>query len=347
MTKNTYHYLAEFLGKRIKEEMVALSIDQKTLAQRSEQSQSTISNIVSGKTNVSMKTIFYVMEILGMDPLLELGTYSNNITNPPKVSDSPASSLEFKLSPNLIYDPANIAFRGQTGHFYVYFHSTNPHDTHMIRGDLTLFQENDFCRVKLQINTEPHLSENGKDYYKTYDGYAFISPLQHSIYIILMNHSIGELSFLIYPYDQILRDHSQLECTIAMALTVSAGLDSRLPTSHRIFLSRKLLDSEAEKHVSSQLLMNKSVIRISKENFEKMVATENLRPDFLSYCEKHFNKEMYFEIEEDMLKKFIRSNLSYFEDLCTLRRYTNAPKNNKINESITSYIYHWLSENNF
>lgn len=340
----SYEYLTKNLGKRINYEMHNRGWDQKTLAKNSNQSQSTISNIISGKTTVSMKTIFEVMEILEMDPLSELAMCGKSTTGSSVVQADSLRHLLHSISPNLICDPDNIAFRGQMGHYYIYFHSTNRHNPQCLRGDLTLYNEHQICKVRLQIDTRSSSDETADKDSKIYNGIASISPIQQAVYVILVNESIGEMSFLAFPYHQILTKERQIECTMAMALTVSSGIDSRLPTAHRMFLSRKLLDSKSEALILAQLLMNKSLIRISEEQFHKMLTEKTMDPYFLDYFQKHMTMKTYREIDEDTFKQLIRNNPDFFDDLCTLREYSTAPKNNKINQSVISYIYHWVIE---
>lgn len=338
-TDNPYEYLMKGLGKRIYSEMHRLGLDQKELALQSRQSQATISNIISGKTSVSMKTVFEVMQVLNLDPLVEL-EYCSRRTEQSEVSlQNPITNLLTSNSQQLIYDPNHIAFHGQLGHYYTYFHSTNPNSSRLIRGDLTMYEEQQLCRVKMQINAGDTSSPADKEI-KIYTGYAFISLIQKAVYVLLTNEFIGEMSFLIFPYQQILTKGRRIECTMAMALTVSSGVDSRLPTAHRIFLSRKLLDSDSEKLIMAQLLMNKSMIRISESQYREMLLKEHMNRDFINYFQHHMSKTTYYEIDEDIFKQFIRKIPETYQDICMLREYSTAPKNMKISENAISRIFH-------
>lgn len=333
-----YEQLSAYLGERISEEMKRRRVDQISLAQKSGQSQSTISHIVSGKTNVSMKTVFLVMEALGMNPLQEISHCCQEETPRPDALEHVYEDVSRSASKTLICDPSSSLFNGQLGNYYIYFHSTNQHEDKCLHGTLNLRADGERCAAELELfPQEP--KESGEPDRKIYRGYVFLSPIQNAVYIFLFNEQIGEICFLAYPYHQILSTRVMLECTMAMVVTISAGIDSRVPTAHRMFLTRTMLDEKEEQQIRGQLRMNKSLIRISKDTFDTICRGNRLSQAFEDFFKDNAKTREYYEIEEDSLKQLARDGIEYFQDLCTLREYSDAPKNNKINKGVISRIY--------
>lgn len=335
-----YELLTSRLGKRIREEMARQNIDQASLAGKIGQSQAAISNIITGKTNVSMKTVFLAMEALEMDPLKELEYCSRDSSHAPARNLDLFSKQLREMTRDFISSPSCKEFNGQLGTFHIYFHSTNSHENKVLHGTLELRPIDGQCLATLDLICNKD-AEDADDGHKLYTGAAFISLPQQAVYILLASNKLSELCFLIYPYNRILSARSSLECTMAISVTISAGIDSRLPTAHRIFLSRRKLDEKSIHLIRGQLLLNKSMILISKEAFEEMRTHEHLHSEFLHYIMNHCDKGSYYAIEEIPFKNLTHNGkTSYFHDLCILRSYSSAPKNNKINPQVIAKIYH-------
>lgn len=336
-TSANYIILVQKLGHRIEDEMNKRKMGQTDLARLTGQSQPSISNIIQGKDNVSMKKIFSVMEALGMDPLREISRCIDK--EPANGFQKAFYDLIHNSTQNFIYDPNHEAFNGITPNIYhTYFHSTNRNEKGILHGELTFGKEYGHCSVELHLFTK---SEDNPDSYiiKDYKGYAFISLSQHALYIILINPAIGEMCFLIFPYNQILNKGKHLECTMGTATTISSGIDSRLPTIHRIFLSRKEIPPEMLPQIGAQLLLNKSLIHIPTTSFDKLCEEKKLSPRFLECFNQHKTAFSCYEIDEDFFKHLLRKDPRYFLDLCLLREHSTAPENNKINETSISNIY--------
>ena len=337
---NSYDTLMRTLGIKIQYEMKKKEMDQNELARRAKQSQSTISNIISGKTCVSMKTVFSVMETLEMNPLNELSNLFQKNTNQYSSFAETLQQLNLDTSDNFICNPYDPLFNGYLGSYYTYFHSTNTNEDICLHGKLYIKATNQHCTAEFHLLTPPKPGDNPADK-KVYQGYVFLSQFQTAIYIILVNNSIGEMCFLSFPYQRILSSEQKLECTMAMALTVSSGIDSRTPTVHRMFLSRKELDTESEMLIRSQLLLNKSQIHISKEKFDALCKSQALTPDFMKSFQHHMHEKIFYEIREDALRE-LPNNRIFFENLCTLRNSSISPRDNKINRGAISAIFHQI-----
>lgn len=328
-----YTFLVEKLGKRIEREMEYRGIDQKKLANSAKLSQATISNIISGKTVVSIKKIFQILECLELDPLKEVSNCLSDFHD--KRESLENSILRLEQNSKFISNCQNQAFHGYFGGYNMYFVSTNPYENNCIHGYMRIFEERKVCQVELQLETE-----EAERNFKFYKGYMLISELQQVAYILLFSEQLGEMNFLSFPYKPILTPKRRLECTMALAVTVSSGISTRIPTAHRIFLSREKISAEQEELIRGQLLMNKSLIRISKKNFEELKKNGLIAAEFTNEFMKFKTDEEYYEIEEKSFKQLMRNDSKYYKDICRLREASVAAKNNKINIGTIADIFH-------
>lgn len=336
----SYHELLKYLGTRIKTEMKNQNLEQGDIAKNINISQGSVSNIINGKDSVSIKKYLEAMTFLKIDFSTELSLFSHT-TNVVTLTDK---NYFFDIIPenseNFYCDPKNSVFNGQMGWFNVLFHSTNRNEDACIHGSLHLFSHKNRCMAELEIKTTD--TEDTHDNSKIYTGFVVISLVQNAIYVLLARETIGEICFLVYPYQRIMREKFYLQGTMALAVTVSSGIDSRRPTVHRLFLSRKTLDKMEEQYILSQLLLNKAELLISKDKFNELCNTNSLSSEFINCFEKHSIKEIYYRIDDDHFKDLIRQNKSAFYDLCSLRAHSTSPKNNKINDKIISNIFHYI-----
>lgn len=334
--EESYEYLAKCLGRKIKKKMHDRGWDQSMLAEKTGQSQPTISNILNGKSTVSMKTVFKVMETMEMNPIAEIASCTDVKEKKKEKADGLFELLQ--KEENIVCNPQDRAFHGYKGIFFVYFHSTNRNEDKCLKGMLEIYEENQHCKVAMQLDT--HNAHADETQPKLYSGYVFISKIQAVVYMILVNEEIGEMCFVSFPYQAILTQNRKLECTMGLVLTVSSGIESRRPTVHRIFLSRKELDEESQKYILPQLLLNKSLISISKEQYELMCSREHPQEIFQDAFMHHRAVKEYYEVEEHSFRQILKTTPGCYRDLCMLRQYSNAPKNNKINEGVASSIFH-------
>lgn len=339
-----YQKLLKYLGKRIYAEMKRQYMDQAELAVYLGISQSSISNMINGKPSISIKKYLSAMNALKIDLNTELSLfYNNNKSSSLPSYNKPNSALISDGTQNFVTDPSHAAFNGQMGLFHIIFHSTNRNEKNCIHGILNLAEYNKQCIAELEIQM-PNIDNESEDH-KIYTGFAVISLIQSAVYILLSNESIGELCFLVYPYRRIMRKGFSLQGTMALAVTVSSGIDSRCPTVHRLFLCRNKLKPQEEIHILSQLLLNKREILISKSEYDILYKSGQLSKEFIQCFEQNCEEELYYRIEDSQFKSIIRKNKEIFFDLCRLRGHSTAPKNNKINEGVINSIFRYILEN--
>lgn len=332
-----YEELVKRLGRQLASRMKLENVEQSELAKRIGQSQSTISNIVNGKTDTSIKKIFLAFEALGADPLEEI-RYAV-IKNTTSVIDNNTVSDSV-----LISRPDNPAFRGQKGLFYIYFCSTDKYENEIVHGVLNIDEEGDNCTAELRIGNNI-FSKSGfgavsKD--KIYKGNVSISILQKAVFINLTSEKLGERCQIICPHLSINDDKRKLKCNMGVATTISAGAHNRIPTVHRIFMTRDKLSEIGEREIHGQLLLNKDRIHISEEKFLEMCEKENPGNKFVECFEQHSLKQVYYEINEDSFKDLLVQDATGFHDLSIMRLYSDAPRNNKISSSMVGNLFHGL-----
>lgn len=330
-----YEKLAKRLGRQLASRMTLQNIEQDELAKKIGQSQSTISNIIRGKTDSSMKNIFLAFEALGLDPLEEIRH---------AVSNKSMSAKETRISERLINDPNDPVFIGKMGKFYTYFHSTREYETQIVRGILSINEEAGRCIAELRIGNNI-LPQNGFDSStedKIYKGTVHISNLQNAVFINLKNEELGEICQIICPFLSIQGKKKYLQCNIGVVTTCSAGAEQRVPTMHRIFMTRNKLNSLEEREIQGQLRLTKEHLYISEKRFQEMCEKEQPGEEFLNCFQRHCSKQMYYEIKESNFEDLLIQKPTGFRDICMLKLYSEAFWNNKVSSGMVGSIFHGL-----
>lgn len=287
-----YEKLASSLGRQLASRMKLQNVGQSELAERIGQSQSTISNIITGKTDTSIKNIFFAFEALGLDPIEEIRH---------AISDKTVSAKDTVMSDELINDPGDPIFIGQTGIFFTYFPSTSGYEEQLVRGVLNITEEEGRCVAELRIgnNVLPKSGFDSTAEDKIYKGDVSISKLQSAVFINLQSEKLGEICQIICPFLNIQDKRRDLKCNIGIASTICAGAEKRIPTIHRIFMTRDKLTAEEEREIHGQLLLTKDYIRISEKRFQEMCEKEQIGNAFLECFRKYRTKLDYYEIKEN------------------------------------------------
>ena len=99
---------------------------------------------------------------------------------------------------------------------------------------------------------------------------------------------------------------------------------------------------EEEREIQGQLLLNKNRIHISEERFKEMCNKEHPGKEFIKCFEKHRTMQEYYEIDEGSFKRILEQDPTGFRDVCMLRLYSDAPRNNKISSKVIGSIFHGL-----
>ena len=331
-----YEEMVIRLGRQLASRMMLQNIGQKELAKRIGQSQATVSNLINGKTDSSMKNLFLAFEALGSNPLEEI---RHAVTNLAKTVQA-----ETALGGTLINNPDDPVFIGQKGTFFIYFCATDKYEKQIVRGLLNIVEESGSCTAELRIgnnvSSDSGFEFSAKD--KIYKGDVYISPLQKAVFINLKSEKLGEMCQIVCPLLNIQDEDRKLKCNMGVATTISAGANNRMPTAHRIFMVRNKLTMEEEREIQGQLLLNKDRIHISEERFKEMCNKEHPGKEFIKCFEKHRTMQEYYEIDEGSFKRILEQDPTGFRDVCMLRLYSDAPRNNKISSKVIGSIFHGL-----
>lgn len=253
-------------------------------------------------------------------------------------------------TPLLITDARNPAFHGYKGSFYVYFYPTQSNDSELIPGKMEVDTESPIgrCRVKLSFGTG-HLDRNNEPIKKEYVGEAVLSPNMQTIYCSLQCSAIGEISYLLYHYHFIAFE--ELECRLATVITASAG-SKRLPTMHRMLMSRRELGAEELYILSGQLCLNESEMLISETAYKQFLKDPKLPPSFTDYFgdaaqespgfTSSVPKIPYYYFNESIISDSFLPAVDKAKIICLLRRYSTAPHYNKVSDKADEIIFKYI-----
>ena len=145
--------------------------------------------------------------------------------------------------------------------------------------------------------------------------------------------------------------YEQLECRLGAVLTSSAG-ENRLPTMQRILISRKELTDEILYFLESQLLLNASEILLSQNAFNAMLKDKEFPEDFKEYfCDSEkgnvFSNVLsvpYYYLYESMIRDSFMSQEDILKSICLLRKYSTAPRYNKVGGKADEIVYKLLND---
>lgn len=235
------------------------------------------------------------------------------------------------------------------GDYHCYFHSTDSDDHKIVEGIMNIspFQTPNICEAKFVIY------ENGEAI-KKYAGQFFLNTLYDMTYCILICEEKQETSFLISNHFNASKGKHNL-FNLALVLTTSAG-SQKLPTMHRMIISRKKLSQDTLEVLHSQLRLNTDAIYISETKLKEMElyykekacsSTDKKYKQVCKYILKTIEfirnsntKETYYSIEEPTIyntkevipiqeNKYIQSMV-----ISEFRKNTDVEFNNKINERV-------------
>lgn len=255
-----------------------------------------------------------------------------------------------------VIDVKNRIFKGVLGKYYCYFKPTISiqKEEGPILCELEIVNNEGIPYVEFALHTN-RVHELGEEhennapeteYVKSYTGYLVNSPSLNCFYCALKGTNIDELCFLVFG--TIPLNGKKLDCAIAEVLTVSAGT-AKVPTSHRMLISREKISPEHYDLFMPLLLMNDSTINVEKKKLDAFQknASEKERmviDDLVS--KKAHQKEMYIFPElqvtaNGMTYEMRREEISVL--VAKLRAISNAHRYNKVSKTADSHIHNALA----
>ncbi len=335
----------QMVGKRLATAIEQLNYNQqKVLLMCSEQgysiNQSTLSKILSGSSLQIFQIVqicsvlsLNLSEVLSLDPETEVcivGKYKD-------------------CSNQIITDARNNAFRGYKGIYSAYFYTTKNED--YIHCGTFKIQETPIthqCTADFRFKTGEK-DENGKDIEKRYTGPIYYSVSMQTIYCEICSEEIGEKCYLLFHYDFLA--YQNLECRLVTALTVSSGV-KRLPTMHRLLLTKKQLTQSDLEYLCGQLKLNNSEILMSENAYREFLRDAKLPEKFFEYFgAKETNAEgflssvaktPYLSFNESLISDSFLPPFDKIKIIGLLRKYSSAPRYNKISGKAEEMVYNYL-----
>ena len=346
MKKNEFN---QKIGSRLNQVLTSLNLSQHQLLLMCEEkgyqiSQSALSKLLSG-SSVQILHIAQICDVLKIDiaEVLSLSLEEVNIRKP-----------ETEKTKNLITNAKDQAFRGYLGIYHAYFYTTkNEESIHNGIFELKEDPQSHKCVADFRFKTGEK-NAAGNDIEKHYSGTATCSNYMRTIYCDIKSEEIGEISYLLFHYDFLA--YQDLECRIATVITVSSGI-KRLPTMHKLLLTRKKLSAEELDYLCGQLRLNNSEILISENAYRGFLHDPMLPKSFFDYFGKleteaegfksSVAKVTYYSFNESLLSdSFLHKEIDRIKIICLLRKYSSAPRCNKISAKAEELTYKFLQYQN-
>lgn len=344
MIKEYNFNVIEKIQKKAKE----LHISQKEFSQLTGINQSTLSKLLSGKSQFNLNQLVKIACVLDTD-ISEFVSFKNTM---PGFTNSVYSTDFIRESDNFVTTTNRPAFKGYSGNrYYLYFYSTISTENHLIQGELELYSkpENDRCKISLEIYTGKFDVE-GHPITKKYTGDMIISISLYSCYCIVTNEEIGEMCF--FAFHHMFLFNQNILCRMGSVLTISSG-ENRRPTLHRMVISKYPFDlkedSDDLNFLKGQLKLNTSKIILSKDAFEQLKAQQEKKgsSDLISFLEKFEElaaKEEYYLIDEANLLTLSSPVITKIQGISLLREISTANKYNKTSSTVDEFLFKYICE---
>lgn len=336
------------ISTRIKKVMSEQGINQTTLLSMMQQQgyslqQSTLSKILTDSTSMSISNIVQIASTLGLD-LNDLLSEGNSMEV--CVFKQPDSILN---ESRLIRRADSPEMRPYINTYHTYFYPTLSSDERILTGDLSFKAAADKskCIATFSFETGKYDAQK-KPIKKEYVGELILSPTMSAAYCMLANEEIGEISYMLFSYIPIL--YEELCCRVALVLTSSAGAN-RMPTAHRMIISHDEISKEKLEILEGQLRLNESEILISESGLDRFMDDSNLDPTFKDYFrgEEHKTKFLglspvpYYLFDESVIRGAFLDAKVKTEAISLIRKYSSAPKYNKIGSKCDELVYRFIS----
>ncbi len=174
---------------------------------------------------------------------------------------------------------------------------TISYQTELIKGTLTFAKDMQakLCRVTMTIDANR--------VHKAYTGILRISLQQNAGYIVLSSRELGEISTIFFRHRFF--SNESIKVRVGIASTICSG-DSRRPTAHRAVLieSGRELSAEDMKLLRSQLLLNDSQIRITRQNLEALMQADGIYGDIMGRASAEESVVVFEENEVLLLQGY-------------------------------------------
>ena len=246
----------------------------------------------------------------------------------------------FSKNDSLTNDISDPMFRPWFGKYYCYFYSTVSDESDCFEGELEIPEApaNGCCHVRFGF-VYNQVENLRKDYY----GQLVLSKKQDGgAYCTLINHDDqGEITYLVMANPAI--NNSQVCCVVAFVATISAGKGTKRPCVERMIISRVPLDGKEFEMAKAHLLFNDKRIRITEDNFCKLLENKDLPATFkkrFADYKNPFDAPFLAEYLPKMAiipESWVKSLNGYSEHehqkiIDLIRLYSEAPKYNKIRQ---------------
>lgn len=317
------------------------------LAQAQEQGytlrQSTLSKIISDGSSMSLSNIVQISNILNLD-LNDLLSESENLDVRLR---APISSGQNNM--RLIFDPKTQDMKPYLGEYYAYFFSTVSSEDKILMGKLVFEASLDKKRTLASFSFETgKMNAENKPIKKEYTGELFLSPAMSAAYCALKSEEIGEISYLIFNYKYI--NYEKLECKVLLSLTSSAG-SNRVPTVHRMIITRKEIPIEELDLLRGQLYLNDSEILISESSLERFLADKRLDRSFVEYFTRPeqnikllgVSPVSYYYFDESIIRSAPLNSDVKRNAINLIRIYSASPRYNKVGNKCDDFVYQTIT----
>lgn len=306
--------------------------------------QSTLSKIMNDCSSMSITNIIHIANTLNLD-LNDLFSESDNMEvrlREPIRSDQKQTRL--------ISDPESHEMYPYLGEYHAYFFSTISSEDNILSGKLSFFKSPDEKKTLASFTFETGKRDsNNQPIKKEYSGELILSPTMSAAYCTLVSEDIGEISYLIFNYKPI--NYEKLKCKIALVLTSSAG-SNRIPTAHRMILSRTNIPPESLEQICGQLYLNDSEILISEAGLDRFLADAELDPSFVEYFSRPeqniriqgLSPVPYYYFDESIIRSAFLDPHVKLDAINLIRKYSASPRYNKVGNKCDDFVYHFVEE---
>ncbi len=246
-------------------------------------------------------------------------------------------------SNKLLSKAENEAFGTYFGDYYIYFNTTTEQEDKVQGGKMSIFKEKaGYCKVELLINTGAY--RDTKEIVKKYEGRMFITTRLSGAYIVLKNDAIGELCFMTMRHRAF--TVKQLECRLALCLTIGAG-ENKLPTVHRMLISRRKLSDEQVEAIRPYFDLSGNLIRIEKSKAIGLVENLNSEEEkaALEMLWKILPEKQYYELSIELLRRHLHLDREKFAVfIADILRTAETEPYSKIRENDDNLTYAILAQ---